>query len=152
MKEREVGKEFAVSWSIIVHAFLCAFLSLSLFLSLFLLCMHTLPLLSSQNPKSPHRRFISPFTGISAQSSDPTASLITAPLPNQKKKKKNSNSNPKRSSAQFFFVNNRKIWMKLVSVTVGYGDSKLRSMLFFASWYCRSCWLILLRFWLPASI
>ena len=69
-----------------------------------------------------------------------------------KKKKKNSNSNPKRSSAQFFFVNNRKIWMKLVSVTVGYGDSKLRSMLFFASWYCRSCWLILLRFLLPASI
>ena len=70
-------------------------LSLSLFLSLFLLCMHTLPLLSSQNPKSPHRRFISPFTGISAQSSDPTASPITAPLPNQKKKKKKLQLQPK---------------------------------------------------------
>ena len=152
MKERVVGKEFAVSWSIIVHAFLCAFLSLSLSLSLCFCSACTRFLFSP--PKT--QNHLTAVSSLRSPESQPNP-LIQLPLRSLlhyriKKKKKNSNSNPKRSSAQFFFVNNRKIWMKLVSVTVGYGDSKLRSMLFFASWYCRSCWLILLRFLLPASI
>ena len=101
MKEREVGKEFAVSWSIIVHAFLCAFLSLSIYLSLSLsLSVFALHAHASTSLSPKTQNHFTAVLPLRSPESQPNP-LIQPPLRsllhyrNKKKKKKNSQLQPK---------------------------------------------------------